>query len=272
VNTVQFRPDLYERTAPFYESFRPVYPAAVLLDLAKRTGSLQRPADRLVDLGCGTGQITFGLSGLFDSVIAVDQEPDMVEFGITKSDLLDITNIRWLATPAQELDMEDGSVDLVTIGNAFHRLPRELIADHAKRWIRPGGHIALLWSYIPWHGPAEWQIVARSVIEDWKERFGTADRVPANLASTISEKPHQEVLDSAGFDVVGKFEYPTLLSWTPGTLAGFAFSMSVMARPALDERVGDFEEDLRLRLLEVEPSGLFRQRNDFAIDLARQPE
>jgi SAM-dependent methyltransferase len=59
----RFRSDLYRGTARFYDEFRPAYPDPLFDDLRRRariTG-----AGRLLDLACGTGQITFGLCSDF---------------------------------------------------------------------------------------------------------------------------------------------------------------------------------------------------------------
>ena len=58
-----FRPDLYRGTARFYDEFRPAYPQPLFDDLRERariTGD-----GRLLDLACGTGQISFGLASDF---------------------------------------------------------------------------------------------------------------------------------------------------------------------------------------------------------------
>lgn len=51
------------------------------------------------------------------------------------------------------------SFDLISSGNPFHRLRRDAVARLAFRWLRPGGHLALLWSSTPWLGDAEWQSI-----------------------------------------------------------------------------------------------------------------
>jgi SAM-dependent methyltransferase len=51
--------------------------------------------------------------------------------------------------PVEELDAPPGAFDLVTIGNAFHRLPRDVVAAKIRRWLGPGGHLALLWGNGP---------------------------------------------------------------------------------------------------------------------------
>jgi ubiquinone/menaquinone biosynthesis C-methylase UbiE len=73
----EFRADLYRGTASFYDEFRVAYPRALLDDLCVRAGITG--TGRLLDLACGTGQITFGLASNFVEIWAGDQEPEAVE-------------------------------------------------------------------------------------------------------------------------------------------------------------------------------------------------
>ena len=55
----EFRRDLYRGTAGYYDRFRVPYPAGLVGDLADRTGA--DGTGRLLDLACGTGQLSFAL-------------------------------------------------------------------------------------------------------------------------------------------------------------------------------------------------------------------
>ena len=74
---VRFAADLYRGTAGYYDRYRLPYPEAMIEDLARTARVSGR--GRLLDLACGTGQLTFPLRQRFADVRAVDQEPDMVE-------------------------------------------------------------------------------------------------------------------------------------------------------------------------------------------------
>jgi len=263
-----FRSDLYRGTARFYDEFRVPYPRALLDDLRARariTGS-----GRLLDLACGTGQITFALASSFAEVWAVDQEPGTVEFGRTKALRNGVDNVRWIAGRAEDIDA-DGEFELVAIGNAFHRVQRRVVADAAMHWLVPGGHLALLWSNPPWDANLEWQRVLAETVDRWTQAASTADRVPANLDEHLANETHAEVLASAGFTIVGTFDFDTPYEWNVDTLTGFMFSTSVLSHDALGSNVDAFERDLRARLLAVEPDGIFREEISFSYMLARTP-
>jgi ubiquinone/menaquinone biosynthesis C-methylase UbiE len=262
----EFRSDLYQGTARFYDEFRLAYPEPLLADLCVRariTG-----AGRLLDLACGTGQVTFGLASRFAEVWAVDQEAEAIEFARAKARRRGFDNVRWIAGRAEDVDA-DGSFELVAIGNAFHRLQRRVIAESTMRWLAPGGHLALLWSNSPWDGRLRWQRVLADTVSDWTRRADATDRVPANLDRHLEEEPHTNVIASAGLTIVGKFDFETPYEWSVEELTGFMYSTSVLSQPALGRNVEAFERDVRERLLAVEPEGVFREQISFSYTLAR---
>lgn len=263
----EFHADLYRGTARFYDEFRVAYPRSLLDDLrvrARITG-----AGRLLDLACGTGQITFGLGTSFAEVWAVDQEPESVEFARAKALTHGVDNVRWIAGRAEDVDA-DGYFELVAIGNAFHRLRRRVVAESAMRWLAPGGHLALLWSNSPWDGTLAWQKVTADTLNRWTREAATTERVPANLYRHLAEQPHTTVLAAAGFTIIGQFEFEIPYEWSVDKLTGFMYSTSVLSQPALGRNVQAFERDLRERLLAVEPDGVFREQISFSYTLAKK--
>jgi SAM-dependent methyltransferase len=264
-----FRRDLYRGTARDYDEFRVPYPAAMIGDLRSRAGL--DGTGRLLDLACGTGQITFSMHDDFDDVWAVDQEQDAVELGRAKAEQQGLQNVRWIAMAAESLDAPEGFFRLVAIGNAFHRLPRQLVARRVRRWLAPGGYLALLWSSAPWTGHADWQEALGRAIRDWKAEAQTTDRVPPGLNEDLARHPNASVLEEAGFLMIGKYRFPTAHEWTLQALIGHLYSTSFLSREALGHHRERFEADLRGRLLECKPAGVFAETIDFAYELALVP-
>jgi ubiquinone/menaquinone biosynthesis C-methylase UbiE len=191
-----FRADLYRGTASFYDRFRLPYPVALIDDLCRRTSVSGE--GRLLDLACGPGTVTFALIDHFAEVWAVDQEPDAIDYAARKAAALEVRNVRWMVGRAEDVDPYE-VFDLVTIGTAFHRLDRRGVAELAMRWLRSGGHLALLWSSTALNGAAPWQQVFAEIVVDWMQRVGAEDRLPADLESHLAEHPHAKVLEDAGF-------------------------------------------------------------------------
>jgi ubiquinone/menaquinone biosynthesis C-methylase UbiE len=264
----EFRSDLYQGTARFYDECRVPYPQPLLDELCRRAGTTG--VGRLLDLACGTGQITFRLASNFAEVWAVDQERETVEFASEKAAGNGIRNVAWITGRAEDVDA-DAFFELVGIGNAFHRLQRQVVAASAMRWLAPGGHLALLWSGVPWVGGQAWQETLAEAVDQWTREAGVGDRIPADLAEHLSAEPHTTVLARAGFTIAGEFEVESAHQWTVESLTGYAYSTAILSPAALGRHTPAFERDVRERLLAVEPDGVFRESISFKCTLARRP-
>src|SRR5204863_796573 len=126
-----------------------------------------------------------GLCPRFSEVWAVDQEDEAVSFARAKAERKGVRHVRWLTGRAEDLDVEE-PFDLITVGNAFHRLDRRRVAARAFDWLAPGGHLAVLWSDTPWAGAAHWQRVMGEVVRHWMDAADTASRVPSNLDAVLA--------------------------------------------------------------------------------------
>jgi hypothetical protein len=122
---------------------------------------------------------------------------------------------------AEVLDAQPGHFELAVIGNAFHRLDRDLVAVRLLRWLRPGGCVALCWSYGPHQGGEEWQRALADTLDRWRAALGVEDRVPCNWDEPRRLRPDHQVLADAGFAVAGRQEFAVEHRWRLPELAGF---------------------------------------------------
>lgn len=265
-----FRPDLYQGAARAYDEFRLAYPADLIAGLAGRTGA--DGTGRLLDLACGTGQAAFALSGDFAEIWAVDQEPDMIDVARHKADAAGAAaRFRFLVGDAAQLSAPADYFDLITIGNAFHRLPGTVVARASLGWLRPGGFLALLWGGAPTYDDAPWQRALAAVMERWQQRPGAQARIPASYAADRNARSDQHILAEAGFELAGRHTVTLSHDWTADELAGFVASTSVLSAAALGEDAAEFDADLRSELAACQPDGRFSQHTEVAYDLARRP-
>jgi SAM-dependent methyltransferase len=261
----QYATDLFRGAAAHYDRYRLPYPQEML-------GELVMDADvsglgRLLDLACGTGQLAFPLRSFFAEVWAVDQEPDMVQLVQQKADQLGAVNVRGVIANAETLDAEPGHFELAVIGNAFHRLNRDLVAARLSGWLRPGGHVALCWSSGPRERDQPWQRAFNAMVERWQEELGAADRVPANWAGPSRQRPDSQVMSDAGFQAAGRREFTIEHAWSVATLAGYVRSTSYLTDPVLGDRGAEFDADLAATLAPFAVDGAFRQTVSYACDL-----
>jgi len=104
------------------------------------------PADHVVDLGCGTGQLSLPLANRGAQVLAVDVSPAMIGRMLSEAERLGVTSLDGVAMPVEELVLPPESVDLVVSSYAQHHLrdaDKAHVVSAAFGWLRPGGRLMI---------------------------------------------------------------------------------------------------------------------------------
>ncbi len=105
-----------------------------------------QPGDAVLDLGCGTGQISIPLAVQGADVLGVDVSPAMANRLRAEARRRGLASLTVIALPAEELDLPPASIDLVVSSYALHHLrdaDKARLAEAAYRWLRPGGRIVI---------------------------------------------------------------------------------------------------------------------------------
>ena len=104
------------------------------------------PGDHVVDLGCGTGQLSLPLAEQGARVLAVDVSSAMVRQLQAEARQRGVASLDALALPVEELVLPAGSVDLVVSSYALHHLrdaDKVRLVSAASGWLRPGGRMII---------------------------------------------------------------------------------------------------------------------------------
>ncbi len=259
----EFPADAFKGTARHYERFRPPYPEVLLADLRARTGVTGK--GRLLDIACGTGQIARPLAPFFREVWALDREPEMLEVG--KREAGDDSNISWREGMAEDLVAPADHFELVTIGNAFHRLHRRAVAPKIREWLQPGGFLAVMGNLCGISGEAAWQRRAKDVLRKW-QRPSTPQE---SAASEEERETFAEALAASGFENLREFHHEVEHEWSLDSFIGYLFSTSLASPGALGGRMKGLEGEMREALLAHDPRGRYTERIHFFMILSQAP-
>ena len=101
-------------------------------------------ADRMLDVGCGTGRFAITIAPLVAEVVGVDLTLAMLEQARRSQADAKIANIRWQQADVTELPFSDGEFTLVTSRAMLHHVasPARVIAE-MHRVCAPGGRIVI---------------------------------------------------------------------------------------------------------------------------------
>src|SRR5208282_4094017 len=159
--------DIYKGTAWYYSRFRPRYPEA-LVTVLRDTFGLDGTG-RLLDLGCGPGPVAIRLAHLFEHVVAMDPEPEMLAEGQAAAERAGVSNIEWRRGRSDDLSSMPGGFRLVTIGNAFHWMDRRRVLDALYDLVTDHGGLAVVGHGIPIPPPPlpPWRAAINRVVRQY---------------------------------------------------------------------------------------------------------
>lgn len=239
-------PGAFAGTAAAYARFRPPYPTTLLGDLLARAGVA--PRARLLDLACGPGRVALDLAASFESVWAIDLEPEMVAVGQQQAARRGVENVTWFVGRAEDLAAPTGAFDLITIGEAFHRLDQAVVAQAALGWLKPGGCLATLGSEGILAGLEAWQVAVAEVAQRWMARAFPGGWAVARPGAEVGPGSQARVLRAAGFIDVTEQTFHQPRDWSFAEIIGYLESTSVCSRKALGSDFEAFAAELRSAL------------------------
>ena len=164
--TVGFSGDV----AAYYARFRQGYPEQVL-DRLREYFTLTAD-DRVLDLGCGTGQLAIPLASRVRSVIGMDPEPDMLGHAREAALRAGVGNATWVLGADTDVPALAGLLGprqllaMTVVGQALHWMRHEKLFKDLLPLFRVGGGVAVVSNGAPlWLQDVPWSRALRTCLE-----------------------------------------------------------------------------------------------------------
>ncbi len=156
--------------------YRPPYPAEVFDIL---TGLISGEPRRVLDVGCGTGNIARRLVDLVEQVDAVDFSSSMIEYG-KRLPNGDQARLRWLHGRIEDLAL-DPPYALITAGESLHWMDWHIVLPRFHQALTPGGYLAIVTHDTV---PDPWSILGE-IVSRYRADGG---HVPYNMVEQLQER------------------------------------------------------------------------------------
>lgn len=216
-----------------------------------------KPGEHILDLGCGTGQLTDRIADHGASVVGLDAAPEMI--GQARQNY---PQLRFVLQDAVSMKFED-EFDAIFSNAALHWMPQaEAVANAMFRALRKAGRLVAEFG-----GIGNVRAIESAVDTVLVKRSGSS---PVNRRFYPSIGRYATILENAGFEVrfAHLFDRPTPLEGENGMedwirqFSGFYFDVlpaeeraqaireaADMARPTLYRNSGWFADYRRLRII-----------------------
>lgn len=267
--TWEWDQSLFAGAAEYYEQGRLPY-APGLADAIARSLALDGQG-RLLDVGCGPGVVALRLAPLFEAVVGLDPDPEMLDHASRAAARLGIGNASWVCQRAEALPAGLGSFRAVTFAASFHWMDRPAVASAVATMLDSGG--AVVQVDAPGYRPEELAAEARQgslpfppppdeALDRLRRDYLGPDRRAGQGIRNTSPAGEDQVFQQAGFLPAEIVAVPDrrAVERTADDVVALVFSNSSTAPHLLGGRRGDYERDMRQILAHASPSGRFSVR------------
>jgi SAM-dependent methyltransferase len=258
---------LFAGTAKFYSKYRLGYPDELFDKLKISNANLMDFP--VLDLGCGTGHVAFGLAKRGMTVFAVDPDPDMLAEGIRSASELELSPIRWmLGTDKQIGDLDLPPLSVCAMGASFHWMDRDKVLDRLDQMIVPLGCVAIFSGKfdLEHSETRSWNTVTTEAI---KQFLGTERRAGSGTYMHPKRR-HAQVLRSSVFDRIETYQFEKRFSLSIDDIIGLQLSMSFASTVQLGDKLNAFKSALSEALAEVTTEPIFESVMQYELIIGRR--
>jgi SAM-dependent methyltransferase len=258
---VPFDPHRFQAAAPHYLAGRPAYAPVLIGRVARLCGIGER--DRVLDLGCGPGQLALGFAFHAGSVLAIDPEPEMLR--VAASFALSAPNIRFLQASSYDLGPSLGRFRLVAIGRAFHWMDRDATLATLDGMVEAEGAIALFGDRHPEVPENAWLAGFRALVDRYADGDGERQR-----RRGPNWRSHEAVLLASVF---GRLDRVAVIERRAVPVAQFvdrALSVSSTSRRRLGDRADELGREVLALMNGVARDGMVAEVVESTALIARR--
>jgi len=262
--------NIFKGTAQYYAQYRRPYSKQLFEDIVSyyRLGG----KGRLLDLGCGTGELTIPLASHFQNAIGLDPSSDMLAVAKSKADEQRVLNITWTQGKAEDLDEMYGPLHLTIAADSFHWMNQALVFEKVYGLTEKGGGMAIIGDASTAYDEdkaEDWKAKRKEVISNY---LGEDRRAGDHLYKDFipEERPFKELIAESAFRTFDLKVYPYTTERTIDEMIGFLYSTSYAAKRLFGEHADEFEHELRHELLQLVPSNKFIEGGTVNVYLLRK--
>jgi SAM-dependent methyltransferase len=229
-------PTRFHTAARYYLQGRPTYAAALIRRVVQLCGL--DPTCRLLDLGCGPGQLALAFAPFVGEVVGIDPEPEMLRIAGSEAARTGRV-IEFREGSSHEVGADLGRFRLVVIGRAFHWMDRQETLVNLDRIIQPEGAVVLFDDHHPKVPDNRWSETYEGLID----RYAEADTARA-ARHALGWLSHEAVLLDSPFPHLERISMLECRSTPVERFVDRALSLSSVSQGQIGARADDLAREI----------------------------
>jgi SAM-dependent methyltransferase len=225
----------------------------------------------LLDVGCGPGTVPLRLAGLFEAIVGLDPDREMLAYASRAAAERGVENATWVCQRAEALPAGLGVFRVVTFAASFHWMDRPRVAAAVAAMLDLGGAVVQVdapgyradeLSAETGRGSLPFPPRPDDALDQLRRRYLGSDRRARQSIRNTSPADEDGVFQQAGFlpaETVTVADQ-RVIERTFDDVVASVFSSSSTAPHLFGDRQQDYERDVREILANASPSGRFSLR------------
>ena len=252
---------LFGSAVAYYARYRAGYPQGLVDTLAAKTGL--DGTQRVLDIGCGTGQMTIPLARHAHAILAIDPVADMLARGREAAQAAGAGNITWLQGDSSQIAALAGpGADLAVFAASFHWTDRAVVLAALDGVLAPGGYVVVVNDILGDSEEPDW---VRAIARIRARYLGTRRRAGMDVYR------HRDVLASSAFRAVDTLTWSWSRQLTVEEVTGLQLSYSFSTPTLLGDSARAFRSDVRAAVLGLHRAGVVTEPLRVEVLIAARP-
>jgi ubiquinone/menaquinone biosynthesis C-methylase UbiE len=224
---------------------------------------------RLLDLGCGTGELAIPLAKYFEYVLGLDPDLGMLKEARKKQYALGINNISFNKGSSKNLEKVNGTFKLVTMGQSFHWMDEKTVLKSLYERLEPRGGVVIVGTS-PIDQNRLMMQANKAVGTAIGKYLGPNRRAGKHIYTPTGENWETKLFPQSAFRKIEKRTYVIKVKRTAEQIVGNLFSMSFASRKLLGLQSEEFEKELTQQLKGISRNKSFVEQVQFIVYLLKK--